>query len=493
MSSVLKAIAFYAAHESQRLALQGEDVHEHYSYAELKRRIDVLSNDLRRLSPSCVAVLADNRPATAILDLALMQAGIVSLPLPLFFTAAQRLHALQTAGVSHLFVDRAETLALFPEAEPLPSLSSLREMSLVQYPASDAACKMPEACLKVTFTSGSTAEPKGVCLSLSSMESVAVSLAEHGQQDDRHLCLLPYATLLENIAGFYVPLLSGASLCLPGLATIGLQGSSGLQAEKMLAALQHYRATSCVMIPQMLQGLLFCLSQGMPKPDALRMIAVGGSPVSLSLLKQAEDYGLPVFEGYGFSESASVVSFNTPEASRMGSVGKPLPHIDCRVADDGELWVKGSLLLSYLGDDHLHPADEYWPSGDMAHIDDDGFIYLTGRKKHIFITSFGRNVSPEWLEGELMAEPAIAQACVFGEARPFNLAVVTARDPHAIEAALQRVNDRLPDYAKIHRYILTREPFSVENKQLTGTSRPRRSLIQQAYTEQIERVYQEST
>jgi len=131
---------------------------------------------------------------------------------------------------------------------------------------------------------------------------------------------------------------------------------------------------------------------------------------------------------------------------------------------------------------------EYLATGDIGTIDDQGYVYLQGRKKHIFITAFGRNVSPEWVERELLMEPEIAQACIFGEARAHNAAVIVTRgevNHEAITAAISRANQRLPDYAHIHHWVIATTPFTINNGQWTGTGRPRRLAIWQCYQGQL--------
>jgi len=188
------------------------------------------------------------------------------------------------------------------------------------------------------------------------------------------------------------------------------------------------------------------------------------------------------------------VAVNSADDCKPGSVGKPLPHVELIVAEDGEILVRGSLFSGYLGD-AAEGGGELLPTGDIGYLDDDGFLYLSGRKKHIFITAFGRNVSPEWVERELSVEPAIAQCCVFGEARPFNVAVIVARqgvDSEMVERAVAAANARLPDYARVSIWLAAEEPFSVINGLWTGTGRPRRQHIFKAYTEQINRLYEGS-
>jgi long-subunit acyl-CoA synthetase (AMP-forming) len=169
-----------------------------------------------------------------------------------------------------------------------------------------------------------------------------------------------------------------------------------------------------------------------------------------------------------------------------------LPHVRISFAEDGEILVRGSALLGYAGQPPRSVQD--WPTGDLGYLDECGFLYITGRKKDIFITAFGRNVSPEWVESELALQPAIARSWIHGEARPWNTAVVvakpgaTARD---IEAAISAANSHLPGYAQVRHWLPAAEPFSTANGELTSNGRLRRDVIAARYRPIIDRLYQE--
>lgn len=140
-------------------------------------------------------------------------------------------------------------------------------------------------------------------------------------------------------------------------------------------------------------------------------------------------------------------------------------------------------MLGYLGEKRT--VGPVIATGDLGHLDDDGFLYVTGRRKNVFITSFGRNVSPEWPEAELLHRPEIAQACVFGEAQPFNTAVICpagpAVTPRAVADAILSANRNLPDYARVADFIVADEPFSAANGLLTQTGKLRREAIALRY------------
>ncbi|PIP01928.1 MAG: long-chain acyl-CoA synthetase [Zetaproteobacteria bacterium CG12_big_fil_rev_8_21_14_0_65_54_13] len=495
MSRVLAALRATAADRPNHPAITSLTVS--YNYAELIAAVDTAAVQLRESGLHTLALAADNSLAWICADLASMQAGITLIPVPHFFAPSQISHLLHHAGVDALLTDRPDQLSALLAQLSIPydaAVTAIAGLTLIRIQTADVA--LPADCAKITYTSGSTGEPKGVCLNLAAMETVAASLAEAtgAGADDLHLALLPYATLLENIGGVYAPLLVGATIHAPGMAAIGMSGASGLDVGQFVTALHASKATTCIMIPQMLHALLAGIGAGLTKPESLRYIAVGGAPVSLQLLERAATLALPVFEGYGLSEAASVVAVNAPGNNRPGSVGKPLPHLQLSFAEDGEILVRGALFSGYLGEPPL-AATKAWPTGDIGYLDDEGYLHLAGRKKHIFITAFGRNVSPEWVERELSIEPAIGQCCIFGEARPFNVAVIFPRqnfDHAAVDAAVATANARLPDYARISRWIAADEPFTVANGLWTGTGRPRRQHIENCYRDALNIMYEES-
>ncbi len=294
--------------------------------------------------------------------------------------------------------------------------------------------------------------------------------------------MLPLATLLENVAGVYAPLLAGARIELREMRQIGLQGASGLDLERFLRVLGATQPHSIILLPQLLLALVSAGERGLPLPQSLRFVAVGGGRVTPQLLRRAQALGLPVFEGYGLSECASVVCLNTPRARRIGTVGRPLPHVEVRVAGDGEILVRGPRMLGYVGEPALR--DPWLATGDLGSVED-GFVTLRGRKKHMFVTAYGRNVNPEWVEAELVQQAPIAQAWVHGEARAENVAVLVPRGGacgHAeIDAAVGEVNARLPDYARVHRWVTAGEPFTADNGLATANGRLRRAALLARY------------
>ncbi len=465
--------------------------HGPLSAPELRSRVLELAQWLQDAGVACVASRLDNGPDWVVLDLALRMVDGVHVPLPTFFSEEQAQHALQTSGAQ---------LLVSADGAPLPGWVAARTIALPTLnahgqfldPAASRALPAGTAC--VTYTSGSTGRPRGVCLSAAMLMATAASLADAAGDiaPRRHLCLMPLSTLLENVAGLYAALLSGAEIALPSLHEIGYTGAAGLDVPTLLSCLNRYHPESIILVPQLLLALVTAAEQGAELPASLRYLAVGGGRVSPGLLSRARRLGLPVFEGYGLTECGSVVCLNRPGAQRDGTVGRPLPHVRVHSVD-GEIVVSGARALGYLGGDSLPEGPIH--TGDLGHVDADGFVHVTGRRKNVFITAFGRNVSPEWIESELLAHPAIAQALVWGEGQADNVALLVPRvaqqDSSTLDAALSTINAGLPDYARIARYI-TVAPFSAEAGLLTANGRVRREAILARYQAEIDAAYRRS-
>ncbi len=441
------------------------------------------------------ALLADNGRAWAIADLALAEADCISVPLPHHFGDEQLRHALDSADVESALTDTPQRLLALDAGFVAAGRAPGTGLALLRRRRVDAL-PLPAGTAKITYTSGSTAEPKGVCLTAGALEAVAGSVATvaAGLGIDRHLALLPLATLLENVAGLYAAWLAGATCLLPSAAA-GAIARGALDPSLLLGEVARHRPQSLILVPELLRILVAGSEAGWPAPTDGRFFAVGGARVSAQLLERAAAAGLPVFEGYGLSECGSVVCLNMPQARRAGSVGRPLPHARLSVDANGEIHVGGSIMAGYVG---AAPAPGTTiATGDLGEIDADGYVHVHGRAKNIFINSYGRNLSPEWIESELGQEAAIGQVVVFGEARAQVVALVTpagpGATPQAIAAGVAQANARLPPYARVARFHCLAERFSIGNGLLTGNGRPRREAILRRYAPEIEDLYQETT
>jgi long-chain acyl-CoA synthetase len=311
------------------------------------------------------------------------------------------------------------------------------------------------------------------------MEDVAASLVEVIGADfaGRHLPILPLSILLENVAGLYPTLLAGGRYHVLPPSGLGVENPFKPDLGRLTAAIANEHATSLILVPELLRALLMTMEfMGLRFPD-LNLVAVGGAKVAPQLLARAETLGLPVYEGYGLSECASVVALNTPAARKRGAVGRPLPHLNLQISADGEIVVGPRPFLGYAGG---QACSGPVATGDLGRLDDDGFLHIEGRRANTIINAFGRNIAPEWVESELLAQPEIRQAVVFGEAQAELGALIVPLTHEIGEAALgeavARANRNLPAYAQVRRWTV-RSAFDPEAGELTGNGRPRREVL----------------
>jgi long-subunit acyl-CoA synthetase (AMP-forming) len=483
------------AAEPTTTALQ--DAQRAVTYGELPTLLDAETAWLQAAAIERWAVLADNGVGWAVADLALHLGQWMSVPMPPSFTGAQLVHALDDAGIEGLLTDDPErAISDLPGwridgAAPASGLVCLRRML---DPARRPA--VPRGTHKVTYTSGSTATPKGVCLSGETLEAVARSVADATASIaiERHLCVLPLATLLENVAGLYAPLLRGATCLLSGREETGMN-YAGLDVPQFLRGVTRYAPHSLILVPELLQVLVLAAERGWSVPESLRFVAVGGARVSPALLERASAVGIPAYEGYGLSECASVVCLNTAEARRAGTTGRPLPHVRVRIDESGQVRVAGNGMLGYLGDPPRGALDEI-ATGDLGAFDEDGFLRLHGRAGNRFITSLGRNVSPEWIESEVAQRLGGGTTIMaYGEARPYVVLLVgaPAAFPDAsIARAIADANAVLPSYAQVRRWLRVPSAFSAADGTLTANGRPRRPAILARYGSLLDEIYTEA-
>lgn len=459
-------LARHAVERPARMAL--DDGRRRLSYAELVTEIETRRRRLADTGAQRVALALDNGLDWALWDLALLLDERVAVPIPAFFSDAQRHHLVNAAGLD-AWIGPGGAHYGFTDGDAPPIARRHVASAPTLHPGTQ----------RITFTSGTSGAPKGVCLDAEAPLRVAESLAEAVAPLGiaRHLAMLPLATLLENIGGLYVPLWLGATVYLPGVVELGWQGASGFDPHRALAAIDAFCPHSLILVPQLLQSLVDSCHAA---PESLRFVAVGGGRVSDPLLAGARRGGWPVFEGYGLSECASVVCLNHPGEPACG-VGRPLGHASVRIDDSGEVWVRGATQLGYLGEPASAMA--WHATGDLGHWAGDALM-LDGRRREVFITAYGRNVDPQWVEGELRAQPAIAQAMLHGEALSANRALLVPRSPEVddtqLGAAVAAVNASLPDYARIHEWRRC-APFTPHNHQLTANGRLRRDAILDAY------------
>lgn len=248
----------------------------------------------------------------------------------------------------------------------------------------------------------------------------------------------------------------------------------------------------------------------------LRQAVTGAAPIAPSILEFFYACGVPVMEGYGMTETASVASVNTLDAVRLGSVGRPLPGVQVRIGEDDEILIKGPNIFN----GYYHDADatretlvDGWlHSGDLGRLDEDGFLFITGRAKDIIITAGGKNITPANPEHALRYNRWISHAVVLGDGRPYLVALITL-DPEEtpafarehdleldevhrseliraeIQTAIDEVNSHYAPVEQIKRFEILPEDFSQPTGELTPTLKVKRSIVQKKYAETIDAIY----
>ena len=426
----------------------------HVTYGELKSKITEISQKFKNAECRRLAIAGDNSIEWILYDLAALSLNIPVIPLPPFFIQSQRDAVLQSAAVTHIAFGQSVIPTGFM-AEDVP---------------------LPKGTDKITYTSGSTGTPKGVCLPQGGLEKVAHSIADvlGAPHVGKHLCVLPLAVLLENVAGVYTALMTGATVYVPPLAAIGFADPFKPDFSLLLETMITHGVTSIILVPELLRGLMMAMHQTDKRPEKLTFAAVGGARVDPEVLALAQAAGLPVYEGYGLSECGSVVSLNTPNRAKSGSAGKILPHMRVSI-ENGEIAVENACFLGYLGE--APRETRRFLTGDLGIVDGDGFITLQGRRKNLIITGYGRNISPEWVESTLLAQPSIRHAIVFGDgAESLGALIVPAQQDADIATAIANANEKLPPYAQV-KSIREIPPLTAENGFLTGNGRIKRENV----------------
>ena len=251
----------------------------------------------------------------------------------------------------------------------------------------------------------------------------------------------------------------------------------------------------------------------------LRICLSGGAPLSREVATKLDAFGVRILEGYGLTEVTAACSVNLPTAYRFGTVGRTLPRFETRLAEDGELLIRSETVFAgYLDDDEATRAalteDGWLRTGDIATIDDDGFIAITDRKKDIIVTAGGKNVAPQNLENDLKAQPLLSQALVVGDRRPYLVALLTLDEAAATRAAAEQgipgtlvqlatsagirslvaeavavVNAERARHEQVKRFAILPRDFSQAESELTPTLKLRRRFCEERYAAEIEALY----
>ncbi|MBB5155241.1 AMP-dependent synthetase/ligase [Saccharopolyspora phatthalungensis] len=385
----------------------------------------------------------------------------------------------------------------------------------------------PEHPAAILYTSGTTGDQKGVVLTHRNI-CFAAAAQHQVTQPERHaprLCYLPLAHIAERMVGLYT--------AIHDVAHVHFCADQG----RILAALTRARPTQFFAVPRTWEKLAAAL-QEVPteqntSPQGLRELRArigldravwpssGAAPIDNSVLEFFSTVGVDIFELWGLTETTGCVTTNRAGARRPGTVGRAVPGVEVCVAADGEVLVRGPLVCAgYLQPDGvIRPAadaDGWLHTGDVGALDD-GFLTITDRKKELIISAEGKNIAPASVERALRAHPLIGHVLVFGDGRPYLVALLVLDEDTApqwarergitfldrtelaehpavrseVEEAVRAANDRLNPSAQVKRYRILDQPWGIEGGELTPTLKLKRRVIHEKYADIIDQLYGE--
>ncbi len=454
--------------------------------------------------------------------------------------------------------------------DPLLPVTTFYQLSEIDSPItaeekkeieSKIALVKPEDMLTLIYTSGTTGVPKGVMLSHNNILTNTRYLTEQSgaiDENDVLLSFLPLSHILERTAGYYMTIRNGALLAFADSIEKVPENMYEIQPTVMVSVprlfekiyhrifenahkmspvkktLFHWAvdvgkryvaATYINRQPSTLLNIQYALADKLvfSKVRAkfggrMKLFCSGGAPLDKNINEFFWVIGIPIFEGYGLTETSPALSFNNFEHIRFGSVGVPLAETEFKIAADGEIMVKGpQIMLGYYNNPEAtaEAIQEGWfKTGDIGHIED-SFIFITDRKKEIIITAGGKNIAPQPIENELKMDKYVSSAFVYGDRKPYVTALIVpnmerilefAKDQHLhyleiedlvineqiqklFEQRIADINSRLAPYETIKKFVLLARDFSIEGGELTPTLKLRRKIIYEKYKHRIEDMY----
>ncbi|MEE1947454.1 AMP-binding protein [Pseudomonas alcaligenes] len=475
-----------------------------------------------------VAILAKNCAEWFISDLAIMMAGLISVPLYPLQTAESIAYVLEHAECRAIILGKLDEpdklegaigAQVARIAMPYPTLRADYQWHELQAhaPLQQVHRQQGDELLSILYTSGTTGQPKGVMLSARAMAFSAANACAEMKMDehDQFFSYLPLSHAAERFLVQMNSLYAGAAVAFVE------------SLETFAADLQHVRPTVFFSVPRLWtrfqQGVLERLPQRkldllLRLPllgslvarrirrglglDRARVLVSGAAAISPGLLEWYRRIGLTLCEGYGMTENFAYGCFNRPGQVRFGTVGRPMPFLEMRLADSGEVLFRSpTLMQGYYREPQLsaQALEGGWlHTGDKGEVDADGYLRITGRVKDIFKTSKGKYVAPAPIEGEIAKNTWVEQVCLMGSNRDQPLALIDlspvaraqAREQIAADllVTLERLNAALPAHERLSHLLLVSESWTVDNGSLTPTLKIRRNVLEARYAEWVARL-----
>lgn len=377
----------------------------------------------------------------------------------------------------------------------------------------------PDDLATILYTSGTTGEPKGVMLTHGNLASNALASLEAFavEPDDLLLCWLPLSHIFARTADLYLWLAAGHRLALAESRDTLIADCQAVK-PTLINGVPYFFDKICRVVREQGKadepGVVNKLLGG-----RVRLCCSGGAALPDHVAHFFAERGVTLVQGYGLTESSPVITVGSPRAHRIGTVGRPLPGVEVRIAADGEILTRGPHVMRGYWKQPAATAeviqDGWLHTGDLGQLED-GFLRITGRKKEILVTAGGKNVAPVYLEGLLGEDPLIAQAMIVGDARNYLAALIvpdhnalraeTARRQIAVASAAEalvhpevlrlyaeRISQRLENLApceQVGKFTLLPRGFSVESGELTPTLKLRRAVILQNFWNEVQALYE---
>ena len=560
---------------SQKPALLTKEsgVYFSYTFEQVAKKVKIFSQTLLGLGiqkGEKVAILSENRPEWAIADLGIMSIGAITVPLHTTFNPKAISNVLNHSEAKAVVVASTDLLLkilLFQKELPFlekiiyveklnDDLKKVSDKKILNWDDLVAQAEFKDFVPKnlnsedvctIIYTSGTTGNPKGVMLSHRNLlENVeAVKRAVPIKTSDLFLSFLPLSHVLERLAGYYVPLLTGASIAYAENIKKLSQNLKETKPtilisvprifEKFYDVIQDKIASSSVFKQNLFHWALKRKSSGFSHWLAdhlifkkirnqlggrLRLTVSGGASLNKKIAKFFLKIGILILEGYGLTETSPVISVNQENDFKFGTVGKTLDNIKVKISPEKEILIQGpSLMKGYYKDltetQKAINKDNWFHTGDLGFIDQEGFLTVIGRKKEMLVTSGGKNIWPEVIEKEINHDPYVSQSMVIGHNRKFISALIVpdwgevknflkaknllvkapeelVKSPEMLDLFRERIeliNRNFSHFEDIVRFKLIVDEFSQEREELTPTLKLRRQLIEKHYQQEIEEMY----